>query len=205
MPDFEAAPHAIEGDIFHGDSSHLDPLPGDLVLCRMKPPLIHECLLMLKDRRSAYVAGRQFGDQLAAIVRRAGDGAATISDLIRGLDKWQAKELRVLVDKEGVQHVRDSIHDKHMALTAIASSCAAPSEVEDVLTTLYKPGADNESVIFSTVHRAKGAENRRVHYLDVPYNERRGVSAWEEDQRRNLRYVAETRSKETMHILETND
>lgn len=55
-------------------------------------------------------------------------------------------------------------------------------------------------VNFSTVHRAKGSEAERVWYVRTPLKVPR--REWEEQQQRNLHYVALTRSKNVLAFVQ---
>lgn len=204
VPDFEAAPDAAEGTVERAEEDAVDGAgPGDLVLCRANAPIIRGCLRLIRERRRAIVRGRALGDQLNAIVRKI--EAPTVTDLIRGISKWRAAEIERLERKDGTDHLLEATHDKAMSLVAIAETCGSPAEVPVVITGLFADDDARNRVTFSTVHRAKGSEARRVYYIQIPYSEKRDAfrppQDWETAQRRNLRYVATTRSMDYLALL----
>lgn len=76
--------------------------------------------------------------------------------------------------------------------------------IETILTklkhTLSYPG--DEAIKISSIHRAKGLENDRVFILEynkLPYKREQ---EWERIQERNLHYVAVTRPKEELYLVE---
>ena len=67
----------------------------------------------------------------------------------------------------------------------------------------YVSDKDNP-IRLSTIHRAKGLEENRVFIIDydkMPYD-RPGFQEWEKTQEVNLKYVAVTRAKETLFLVE---
>jgi hypothetical protein len=204
VADFEAAPDAPDGTLARtGPESIEGAGPGDLVLCRANAPLVSNCLRLIRDRRRAVVRGRAIGDQLNAIARKI--EADTVPEMIRGIRKWYAKEVERLERKDGTEHLMEAALDKALSLEAIADSCSSPAEVPGVVSDLFADDDPGQCVTFSTVHRAKGSEARDVRYIQVPYSEKRDAfrqpQQWELDQRRNLRYVALTRSLDSLILI----
>ena len=67
--------------------------------------------------------------------------------------------------------------------------------------------APNNSIKLSTIHRAKGLENDKVFILDydeLPYN-RLAQKDWQKTQELNLKYVAITRAKKELVLIETKN
>ena len=99
----------------------------------------------------------------------------------------------------------ERVEDKAACLEAIADSCESPAEVFDAIRLLFDDQSDTRNtIVLSTVHRAKGSEAKRVFLIDQPYGMNRrpnGIPQWEADQRRNLRYVALTRSLDSLFFL----
>jgi DNA helicase-2/ATP-dependent DNA helicase PcrA len=206
VPDFEAAPEAAEGVLSERGPGCLDDVrPGDLVLCRTNAPIIRECLQQIARFRPAIVRGRAIGKQLAGIAARVIDGgAATMADFTRGLGRWRSAEIERLEARDGTESLIEAVEDQASALDAIASACSGPGEIAGAIGRLFDDADAADRVTYSSVHRAKGSEARRVTYLQVPYGLRRDrerpPQQWELDQRRNLRYVALTRSLDTLTL-----
>jgi len=58
----------------------------------------------------------------------------------------------------------------------------------------------NGSLTLSTIHKFKGAEADRIFWLNP--NKASAYDAGNEEQVRNLKYVATTRSKKSLHYIE---
>ena len=212
VPDFEAAPSNPEGTIARPGVEGVEQLagPGDLVLCRAKAPLVKTCLSFVRQRRRAVMRGRAFGDQLGTLARRWLDSSATVADFAIALRRWRDSELAKLESREGCEDLIEQVQDKADCLDAIAGSCAATPEIPEAIRQLFDDQADPARfTTFSTVHRAKGSEARRVFFVDVPYSEardkKRPPSPWELRQRENLRYVALTRSLNSLYFVPPSD
>lgn len=205
VPDFEAAPDAPEGILNETDEIGLEQVqPGDMVLCRANAPIVSACLRSITRRVPAVVRGRAIGDQLGHVVARFGD-VATIPEFTRSLNAWRSMEIARLESRDGTDHLIEQTIDKANCLDAIASSCSSPSEIPGVIRQLFDDGKSADRITYSSVHRAKGSEAERVAYIQVPYSEKRDrdrpPQPWELDQRRNLRYIALTRSMDELTIV----
>jgi superfamily I DNA/RNA helicase len=198
VADFEAAPEAPEGELVHASPEAVDNAePGDMVLCRANAPIVSACLKAVSRRTPAIVRGRAIGDSLTAIVRKLND-PPTIRDFVRELMAWKAREVDRLDARDGADDLIEQVGDRVACLDAIASSCNTPAEIPGVISDLFSDDDAANRITFSSVHRAKGSEARRVTYIQVPYGEKRDKlrppQPWELQQRKNLRYVALTRS-----------
>lgn len=199
VSDFEAAPGAPEGEIlFDNPDAILSARPGDFVLCRMNAPILRYCLRTLSRGKPAVMRGRAIGQNLETVLRRVGD-VATIAQFRLVLNAWLAREIQRYRDRGDMEAEIEMAEDRAGCLMAIAETCGSPSEIPTAINRLFtdEPG---RSVVFSSIHRAKGSEADRVFLLDIPYT-REPRQDWEHDQRRNLRYVALTRSRQSLWLL----
>lgn len=208
VPDFEAAPEAPEGTLVEAGPGVVEAAaPGDLVLCRANAPIVSACLKAVAAGRPAYVRGRSIGEGLIGVLRKADRGSRTVAELVRAIAVWRAQQLAVLAEKDDSDSKIETVMDQTACLEAIASSCQSPADVPTAIARLFDDAAAKDRITFSSVHRAKGSEARDVTYIQVPYSESRDKKKppqpWELQQRTNLRYVALTRSLDTL-VLTTN-
>lgn len=205
VPDFEAAPGAIEGWVESGPRDLIDGArPGDLVICRANAPIISACLGLITQLKPAYVRGRAIEQNLMRTVARL-DGSATIREFTRDLADWLAHEVSRLDAKEGAEAKIEQVYDQADCLEAIAASCRSPMEIPTAIKHLFDDQDGASRVTFSSIHRAKGSEAERVYFIDLPdridRKTHKPAPPWEADQRRNLRYVALTRSLNTLSLV----
>lgn len=210
VPDLEAAPNASGGRIDHDlawDAMLAEVEPGEMVLCRVNGPLVKGCLALLRNGRKAVVRGRDFGNELAALVRRLGK-TGDLASLTRKLCRWRDSEILRLTESDAPDSRIESVSDQVECLLAISETCDTIQDVLDRLQSLFgDPGTiarvvsdPVQPVVFSTIHRAKGLECDTVFVIDTPF--RRPRTQVQEQQERNIRYVAMTRSKHRLAFVE---
>ncbi len=205
VPDLLAHPEAIRGHVgtMAEDTAQKGYASGDMVLCATNAPLIRCALRLISESRRALVRGRAVGDQLLAVVRSAGE-ARTVSEMAKRVSDWESRELLRLSDLEGVEDLVEGVKDRAAGVQAVLATVDSPAQLEGAIEALFSDTADSRrtptSVIFSTIHRAKGLEADRVWLLDAPLREPK--RSWEIQQQQNLHYVSLTRSKETLNFVE---
>lgn len=198
VPDIQAHANAKEGTtgrIMEGDAIG-KYAPGDMVLCPTNAQLVSTALKLIQMRRRAFVRGRAIGDSLVNLVRSCGE-QRTISSLSAAVEKWRHRELARLTEKDGMEDVVEAVQDRAASVEAILSTCDSPGEVEPRIRELFsESGPAGDCVLLSTVHRAKGLEANSVYLIESPTREAK--TSWEAQQKLNLRYVALTRSKDSL-------
>lgn len=206
VPDFEAHPSNPEGTLAAGSVGDLQRArPGDLVLCRANAPLVKECLALIARGVRANMRGRAIGDRLEAVFLKADrNQSRTVADFTARLEAYRRREATRLDAKEGSKDLIEQLTDRCAAVEAIASSCQSPADVIPAIRTLFSDDDPAGYVTFSSIHRAKGSEARRVWLIDKPYappGRGRHPQPWELVQRANLTYVGQTRSLDTLTVI----
>ncbi|KKK54829.1 hypothetical protein LCGC14_3080770, partial [marine sediment metagenome] len=80
---------------------------------------------------------------------------------------------------------------------ALADGCDEVHEIEIRIKTIFSD--HSEGVVFSSIHKAKGLEAKRVYILEpglMPHP--MAKKSWEMTQEINIKYVAYTRSLDTL-------
>ena len=192
VPEIEAAPDAIEGEVRSVEYAQMkkDVQPGDFVLSRTNAPLVSLCLALLAEGRSAMIQGRDVGQQLASLVKKS--KAQDVEALRTHVEEWAKKECaRLAAKKRDIQPVED----KAACILAISEGAASVQDVLDRIAALFADTSTGARIVLSSTHRAKGLERDRVWLLEDTYRRRPGV---EED---NLWYVAVTRARKTLVLV----
>lgn len=197
----EASPTAPEGAVVELTNKDADVLvsPGDVVLCRFNAPLIEKAYSYLRDGKPAKIEGRDIGANLKKIVKKL-KGA----DFFEALEKHELIEVSKLLAKEKTA-LADAYRDKCECIRVIAERCETVS-VDVVCGEIDKlfidsNGNGREVILLSSIHRSKGREWHRVFWLQVGPN-KRARKAWELEQEDNLSYVASTRAKSELMLVE---
>ncbi|NEN94713.1 MAG: ATP-dependent helicase [Moorea sp. SIO3I7] len=191
--DILPAPGAIAGKSQVVDPKELPDVirPGDLVLCRITAPLFDMCLQSVKKGVPSRVRGGEMVNALKGLARSLGD---------RSIDLGELESFLAAIPKEKIGSGLEVLLE---ALIYTVSEYS-PNCLEDLnryIDMLFFPTAD--FVDFSSIHRAKGDEASRVFILGSNFMPRitGGMLPWQEEQERNLTYVALTRSKEELYFV----
>ncbi|MCC6419515.1 MAG: ATP-dependent helicase [Gemmataceae bacterium] len=201
VPTLEAAPGAIEGEVITDDLKGIasSVRPGDLVICRKNAPLVGLTYRLVLAGVPAVMRGREIGRGLLALITRL--KPANLQDLIDRLEDYREREVRRLVRKSAPQSQHDSLNDRCDCLSQLAAQVTSLEQLETFMAEKFDDAAKSgESVVLSSVHRAKGLEADTVYVLDpssLPLR-RKNPKPWETRQELNLAYVAVTRAKRTL-------
>jgi superfamily I DNA/RNA helicase len=193
VPEFEAAPNAPEGQVLHCFKSQMKPRIGDFILSRTNAPLMPIALGLLRDGIRAKIQGRDIGQTLAKLIERS--HCDEIVGLVEWLSSYQEKELRKLIKAHASEGAIEALRDK---VDTIKELCEGIDKVSDLLRRINGLFADDgqAQVILSTTHRAKGLEADTVWVLESTYRPDKG------EEEANLWYVAVTRAKNTLWIVQ---
>lgn len=200
VPDIEAAPNAIEGEVIEKGTewSITDFSPTDLVVCRTTKPLVTLAYKMLKARIPVQILGKEIGDGLVTLIKKM--KAKGIERLIEKLNAWKTREVeRHTVNKQETK--AELAADKADAILILIdymdeTNRTIPALIETIQSMFDKK---NAAVTLSTIHKAKGLEADVVHWL----NRSKCPSSWAKqdwqmEEEKNLCVVASTRAKKKL-------
>jgi superfamily I DNA/RNA helicase len=192
----EAADFAIDGKIEHiGSEKALGMYnEGDMVLCRCNAPLVRPAFELIRSGKKAIIRGRDIGKGLVTFINKF--AASDVAELLRVMTKFQEKEVKKLLDADKNQQAQ-ILEDKVETIIALADGCFSINQLKSKIESIFQD--ENEGVVFSSVHRSKGLESKRVFILEpdlMPHP--MAEKAWELVQERNIEYVAYTRSLEQL-------
>lgn len=200
VPQIEAAPRAHEGTITNIYPHELCKYvkPNDLILCRNNAPLIPPCFDLIQKGIKATIKGNDIGKGLIKLVKNLETN--NLIDLIQSVREWELKE-RGKATKKGISP--ESIVDKADCLYALITKSNIKTQ-KQLIEHIKKLFSDEKSTItFSSIHKAKGLEANNVFFLKpslIP--SKYATKDWEFTQEENLMYVAITRTKENLYIVE---
>lgn len=203
----EPAPNAIEGvvDEIHSNKVHEIVREGDLIVSRCTAPAVRLCIELIGKRIPARVRGRDIGRSLTALVREIGTHPEFDFDKFgKFLDEYRKDKIAKLEQKKNSQSQIESLRDRCDGIAACWQAFNSASidsfclEIEELFSDT------RSSVVLSTVHRAKGLEEKRVFILrpDLLPLRWNGQQDWELEQEYNLCYVAFTRAKEALCFIQ---
>lgn len=184
--------------------------PGDAILCRFNAPLIKYVYKFIAAGIAAKVEGREIGNGLKMLARRW--KVRKLTAMLDKLEVYLERETAKYVAKEQAAKV-SAVEDKVNCLRVIIErvlktdpNCSAPVDrVCKEIDSIFTEDGNTNVVLFSSIHKSKGREWQRVVWLQTgPSGWAR--MAWEQEQEVNLCYVAATRAKHELVLVDiTND
>lgn len=209
VPTIEPAPNAITGEIHHIKTEEVIQLAnhGDLIICRRNAPLVKLALKFIAQRRQARVRGRDFATDLMNLAETIAEYDTIVGKFLPGLvsnlEFYRMEKIQILANQDGSEAMIESLQDRCDCIETITLTSRATSieELQQEISNLF---SDEKTAIYlSSVHRAKGLEANNVFVID--YNKIRitykGQQAWQAQQEANLEYVALTRAKQKMYLV----
>lgn len=200
----EAAPNAPEGAVHNLGLawSHTSFAASDLVVCRSTRPLVSLCYRLIRNRVPARIMGKDIGKGLVSLVKKL--NAKGIDKLLEKLDAWAKRESEKFVAK-GQDAKAENILDRAASVRTIAEGLretdrTVPALIREIENLFTDKGV---GVTLATIHKAKGLEAGRVFWLNrsqcpSPW----ARQEWQQQQERNLCYVATTRAQRELCIIE---
>ena len=188
----EAAEWAKDGIVkdMQYDIALNDYAEGDMVLCRTNAPLVQPAFALIRKGIKAIIRGRDIGKGLIILIDKM--NASDVNDLLSKLVQYKDKEVsRLILAKKNAQ--AQSVEDKVDTIIALMDNTDTIAELENKIVSIFSD--DNEGVVFSSIHKAKGLEAERVFILRrdlMPHP--MAEKQWEMVQESNIEYVAYTRT-----------
>lgn len=162
------------------------------ILGRRNADLVRLALKMRRENLRICILGRDFTKMLTGILAKL--KGTTSKQLRESLSEWARKM------SDAYPHQSSEINDYAGSLNAILSECSGAREAEKLINLLFTDKPTDDSWILSTIHRVKGKEFKEVYILD--WTGKNLNQPWQRKEDRNLRYVAITRAKERLYIIE---
>lgn len=203
VPQIEGRPDAPVGTIkdITLDQLASEVQSNDLIVCRTTAPLIRECLKLIGQRIPARVMGRDIGKQMISLAKTVSKAHYSIKDFPTGLRTVTDKKIEDILHRKNAESLTQALNDRHDGLLACWEGIK-PTSYESFFYGIEELFSDKESVVtLATVHRVKGLQRHRVFILHPELLGKWGRQDWQKEQERNLKYVALTRSMDTLYFV----
>lgn len=194
VPDYEAAPGAVEGIVesVSLETMKKDARVGDFILSRSNAPLVGLCLSFLVRGIPATVTGRDVGAGLLSLIDKS--KTSTVADLTTWIEEWLSNEQTRLEKKKGGETMIEAAQDKANCVHTLCEGARSVAEVRAKIETLFSDFDDARRIVLSTTHKAKGLERDRAWILADTYKPGRSR------EESNLFYVATTRARLELYL-----
>jgi DNA helicase-2/ATP-dependent DNA helicase PcrA len=200
----EAQENAGEGQVIDMDTKwNVDMFkPGELVVCRTTKPLVALAYRMLRARIPVRILGREIGQGLKSLIAKM--NARGVDDLVIKLEAWAMREVDKAIAKQ-LDAKAEAIQDKCDSILCLINSLAEDGRsIEDlnrVIDDLFANATGRTDL--ATIHKAKGLEADTVYWLNSSQCPAKWAKQpWQQEQERNLCYVATTRARWYLVLIE---
>ena len=186
-PDMQWRPNAPEGEVISLPSwSSSTILDGDAIICRNNAPLFRMALELLKVGRFPELGSDNIVKGLLAAMKKFGPRSLESPLAMEELRGWEAAQK---VRSKNPKRVTDQA-------ACIAVFIQATSNLGEAMSFLQEITSRKGRIKLMTGHKSKGLEFDRVFFLDQQLLRPAG-------QDRNLRYVIQTRARESLIYVES--
>lgn len=176
---------------------------NDAVLCRYTAPLVKNAFELLRKGIPCKVEGRDIGKNLINVINRWST-VKTLGGLETKLKKYletetlKAEEAESDSRKQAAQDMFDTI------MIFVDKTRANGQNTIDALVAEIESLFDDEVTgitTFSTGHKSKGREWKKVYWLETSIRSRRELKEWELIQEENINYVMGTRAMNELVVV----
>lgn len=207
-PYIESAPNAKDGKVLLHAKGAWNPSmlkTDDYVLCRFTKPIISIAYSLLRANIPVQVLGRDIGKGLKNLIDKCRGGTDSVDVLISNILQYKERELSK-IDPEDESKI-NSLNDRVDALLCLCQALPENKrtiyELIDTIDILFTD--KDQAVKLSTVHKSKGLEANRIVWVN--HNEcppKWATHPEDQQQERNICYVAITRSMNELHLVQWN-
>lgn len=176
---------------------------GDWVLCRNVKPLIILYIDLITKGKKVFIKGEDIGKSILNLIKQTKEKnmSSIVSKLIEKYKRTKSELISkgfTNVDK----HPKLGQLQEHITIVMFfASKYSRVEDVEKMIGRMFKN--DGEGILLSTIHKSKGLENDRV-FIICPdlIPSQYATKPWQIEQEDNLLYVAYTRAKKELYIVD---
>jgi superfamily I DNA/RNA helicase len=200
VPDIETFPTSPDGKFERTNLRKSPPQSTDAILCRNTAPLVSLAYRLIGDGIGCKVLGSEIGKSLAKLVERMDTQDIPILET-RLLEYLEDESDRLR--KRDQEHRIQGIIDKVTCIQTIISNLTI-NTVQSLYDQIDKLFGDNTIglLTLSTIHKAKGLEWETVYiYHPELIPSMYAKKQWQIEQEMNLKYVAITRAKVNLYLL----
>lgn len=180
---------------------------GDMVICRNLRPLIEVFFDLIDDQKRAFIKGKDLGKGLIAILKPYPKSEAS-----QNLPVHFRKALEIVTTKLIKEEVEEphkhpkyrNLIEKFSIINRISFNFTNVGAIIDFIERIFTDNTEKDSVVLSTIHKAKGLESNNVYFLDrhlIPSKFAKTTEQYKQES--NLFYVGVTRAKKSLTFLNT--
>lgn len=209
VPEIEPYEDAIAGEVIETDNLK-DVAQGDMIICRKTAPLVLIALRLMSIGKSAFIKGKDIAEDMKRLIDTVVGKQKNITtdNLMFKLNNYLEEAVLFLV-KSKVQYptshpMYTSLKDKIDCIKILGEHCYSVSDIMVLLDKIFADTENGDAIMCSTIHKAKGLESDNVYIIcpDLLPMIFKNQQPWELEQENNLKYVAFTRAKKKLVIVD---
>lgn len=200
----EASDSAVDGEIHDLDLNWNVKMfqKDDLVVCRTNKPIINLAYTLIRNKIPAKILGREIGQGLVSLINKM--KAKSLDSLMDKLSVYREREIQkaIVQDKEHkIQGIEDKVDSILVLIDSLDENSRTITRLIQTIESLFN-NADN-AVTLCSIHKSKGLEAKRVWWLNrSACPNKYAKKDWQKQQEANLCYVAATRAKTDLFLIE---
>lgn len=196
--------NAIEGEVRDGDVSEIED--SDIVVCRKTAPLVSVFFHLLGRGVKSQIVGKDIETGLVNLAEKV--ESYDIDQVYQkcqnelNLVESELKERKINFPKFHPKYI--SLEEKISVINVILDYTNSPNRLVENIKEIFS--TNKRGVRLMTIHRSKGLEADRVFMIDKYNGETqcpsiKATKDWEKVQENNLLFVAITRAKKSLILL----
>lgn len=204
VPYIEGSENAKEGEVItRCKTIHLDSLKDNsMIICRNNAPLVKVAFELLKHNHPLNVQFGNFDNELISSIKLLSDGLSSTAELLNDLAKLNEKAVSEALELN-IPQIIEKIQDRFDSLKNVVIATNSTSKPE--LVTAIKDLVKNTSgVTICSIHKSKGLEKDNTYIVDIDLIPSKYATLdWQKTQENNLLYVAYTRAKNKLAMIDS--
>lgn len=203
----DTAPEGVVSAAHEDDLIGMGLMKDDAILCRLTRPLVSTAFKLIRAGIGCHVEGKDIGAGLMKLALRW-KRIKSIEKLRAKLEDYRDHEVEKLIAKKQEMKA-EAVQDRVETLLVLMDGCETLNDLKVKIENLFTDSEDGHqnTLTLSTVHKSKGREWGRVFVLGfakfMPSKMARQL--WQMEQENNLIYVAFTRAKAELCIVEVSE
>lgn len=214
VPDIEASPTAIDGEVHIIDNADIAKLikPKGMAIARKNKDLAEIFLSIVLEGKPVYIRDKELVDNTIKSIKSL--GCSTLNGLTNRLDDLQ-KDFKKAMKNPETSKSASAINNGNMDIFDTVKALldfyvnkkghplsTMVDKFTDFIKELLVTEPSENAAIVSSIHQVKGLEADEVFVINynlMPYTSKT-KSADENMQERNLKYIAVTRAKKVLYL-----
>lgn len=206
VPRITARPGAPVGTIteIHAQSVGRAVAPGTMVICRNNAPLLGLAYSLMAQRVPCKIRGRDIAAGLESLLKKL--KITRIEQITPAVASWRHDQADRLRQRDATEAVIEAHHDQCDCLESLADMVGPTGTLADITVLLRDLFGDHlddaNTVVLSSIHRAKGSESDTVVVLCPELLGRARGTTEAQIQEVNLTYIALTRARKHLVLAD---